>query len=561
MLGAGARPAGYVGRMRAVLTVAVALVLAACTGEITDGGGGPGGGGPGGGPGTTPGAQAHIASESGARRLSQAELDNTLRDLLGEDGSPAGRLLIEDEFAPYDNDYTLQTASAALITGLEVLAREVATNTTADPARRDRVVPCTPSGPDDAACFQEFIESFVPRAFRRPITDEEIAAYMGLQVFATEDNPYVDNDFYTAVELVISAVIQDPEFLYRIERGTATDDEGVSRLTGYEVATRLSYLLWGTTPDDALLAEAADGTLDTADGRRAAAERMLLDTRSNQQLYRFHAMWLGYRAIPHDAALVAELNRETTALIDRVALEPGRSYMELFTSTETYVSDTLADHYGLPRPASGGEGWVSYGDTGRAGILSHGSVLAGFSKFTDTSPTQRGIFVRTRLMCEVIPPPPPTVDVDQAPESTDGSPCKWNRYASHRSIASCASCHSRVDDIGFGLENYDIAGRFRAHDDGLPECTIEGAGNITGVGDFSGPRELAELLVNETAVDRCAVQHFYQFALGRAPHATEHQVIDAMAEGFRGEAHSLHEFLLDYVSADRFALRAEEAAP
>ena len=560
MLGALRRPAGYVRGMRAVLCVAAAAVLAACTGKITDTGDGPGGGGPGGGPGTTPGAQAAIASESGARRLSQAELDNTLRDLLGEDSAPAARLLIEDEFAPYDNDYTLQNASSALISGLEVLAREVAASTTADAARRDRVVPCTPTGPGDEACFREFVESFVPRAFRRPITDEEIAAYMTLQSFATEDNPYVDNDFYTAVELVISAVIQDPEFLYRIERGTPTEDDGVSRLSGYEIATRLSYLLWGTTPDDALLAEAADGTLDTEAGRRAAAERMLLDTRANQQLYRFHAMWLGYRAIPHDAALVAELNRETTALIDRVALEPGRSYMELFTSTETYLTDTLADHYGLPRP-DGGEGWVSYGDTGRAGILSHGSVLAGFSKFTDTSPTQRGIFVRTRLMCEDVPPPPPTVDVDQAPESEDGSPCKWNRYASHRAIASCASCHQRVDDIGFGLENYDIAGRYREHDDGLPECTIEGAGNITGVGDFSGPRELAELLVTETAVDRCAISHFYRFALGREPYATEQQVIDAMAEGFRGEGHSLHEFLLDYVSDDRFALRAEEVAP
>jgi hypothetical protein len=542
-----------------VWTGCAAVLLAACTGLIADPGDEPGGRGPGTPPGT-PGRLAHVASESGARRLSQAELDNTLRDLLGETSSPAGRLLIEDDFAPYDNDYTLQNASAALISGLEVLSREVAASTTADPARRVRVVPCTPSGPGDAACFREFIEAFVPRAFRRPITEEEIAAYMTLQAFATEDNPYVDNDFYTAVELVISAVIQDPELLYRIERGTATDHDGVTRLGGHEIAARMSYLLWGTTPDDALLAAAADGSLEGAEGRRAQAERLLEDPRAHQQLYRFHAMWLGYRAIPHDAALVAQLNTETTALIDRVVFEGDRSYLELFTSNETYLTDALADHYGLPHP-TGGEGWVLYGDTARAGILSHGSVLAGFSKFTDTSPTQRGIFVRTRLMCQDVPPPPPTVDVDQAPESADGSPCKWNRYSAHRAIASCANCHQRVDDIGFGLENFDVAGRFRTHDDGLPECTIEGRGEITDVGTFSGPAELSNLLVTEGYVDLCAIQHVYQFALGRAPYDAEAPVVDEMAAAFRAGGHSMRGFLIEYVSSDRFALRAEEAAP
>ena len=264
---------------------------------------------------------------------------------------------------------------------------------------------------------------------------------------------------------------------------------------------------------------------------------MLADPRAKAQLYRFHAMWLGYRAIPHDAALVAELNRETTALIDRVVFDGDRSYLELFTSSETFVSDTLADHYGLPQP--GGEGWVSYGDTGRAGILSHGSVLAGFSKFTDTSPTQRGIFVRTRLMCQDVPPPPPTVDVDQAPESDDGSPCKWDRYEAHRAIASCANCHDRVDKIGFGLESYDIAGRFRTHDDGLPECTIAGEGEIVEFGaTFSGPRELAELLVSEELVDRCAIRHVAQFALGRAPYDAEAPVLDELTAGFRESGHS-----------------------
>ena len=126
-------------------------------------------------------------------------------------------------------------------------------------------------------------------------------------------------------------------------------------------------------------------------------------------------MWLGYRSIPHTPELVDAFNRETSALIDRVILDEPGSYLRMFTMDETFVDDSLADHYGLPRPADG-EGWVSYEGTGRAGILGHGSLLAAFSKFEDTSPTQRGILVRTRFMCEDVPRPPPNVDADQPPQ-------------------------------------------------------------------------------------------------------------------------------------------------
>src|SRR5690606_22261585 len=144
--------------------------------------------------------------------------------------------------------------------------------------------------------------------------------------------------------------------------------------------------------------------------------------RARRQLNRFHSMWLGYRTIPHDATLNAAFQLETETLIERVIFDEPASYLQLFRSDETYLNDLLAAHYDLPAP-SGGEGWVSYsagtGDNaaGRVGggILSHGSVLSAFSKFSDTSPTQRGIFVRTRLMCQAVPPPPATVDVDQPP--------------------------------------------------------------------------------------------------------------------------------------------------
>jgi len=531
---------------RVVGVVALAS-LVSCSGQIgrsTDSG--------------PPAVDPILAVESGARRLSQAELDNTLRDLLGESSAPAARLLNEDEFRPFDNDYTIQQASEALITSLEALAEEVADGAIGDPDRRAALVPCTPASGGDEACFRAFLDSFLSRALRREVTAQDIDAYMPLLAFASEDNAAVNNDFYTAAQLAVTAALQDPEFLYRVERGTPGNTPGLLELDGYEIASRMSYLLWASMPDDALFAAAGAGSLESAQGRRAEALRMLADPKARDQLHRFHSMWLGYRSIPHSAELVAAFNRETSALIDRVILDEPGSYLRLFTMDETFVDDSLADHYGLPRPTDG-EGWVSYEGTGRAGILGHGSLLAAFSKFEDTSPTQRGILVRTRFMCENVPRPPPNVDADQPPQGAMDAVCKYERYAEHRDqSSSCASCHSLVDPIGFGLENYDVAGRYREHDDGLPECVIDGSGEIVDVGSFSGPAELSRLLVDNDYVDACAVQQFLTFALGRSTSSYEQELLHEMVESFRSGQHDFKAFIVDFIASERFARRAQE---
>jgi hypothetical protein len=504
------------------------------------------------------GSKKYVASDSVVRRLSQAELDHTLEDLLGETTSPASQYLLEDEFSPYDNDYTLQDPSQALVDAVDVMATGVSERLIADPARRAMVVPCTPESAGDAECFRTFVETFGQRVFRRPLAAEEVEPYLELLAFATEDNPYVENDFYTAVALAIQAMLQDPEFLYRVEWGVATSTAGVVRLDPFAIATRLSYLIWGSMPDDALLADAAAGTLDTGAGRREVALRMLEDPRAKRQLNRFHAMWLGYRAIPHPAQLVNAFAAETTALIDRVVFDEKRSYLDLFRSNETYVDDFLADHYGMPAPVDGA-GWVAYEDPMRAGILSHGSVLASFSKFSDTSPTQRGILVRTRLMCEEIPPPPPDVDVDQPPTGGPEAVCKKDRYAAHiDQSSSCFNCHSGMDPIGFGLENYDIAGRFREHDDGLPQCTIDGVGALpNGLGEFSGPKALAEKLIELETLQKCAVRQFYRYALGRRPVPLEDQPIDALFASFEANGFLFDQLIAEHVASDAFALKKE----
>ena len=561
--------------------VSLSLVLAACSTDPADGGsdesssgsdtdtqssgsgasdattsgttgstGATGGGGAGAG-------ESYVASESVARRLSRAELDNTLESLLGDASSPARQILSEDEHSPYDNDYTLQIASAALIDSLELLASDVAGRAVASDAFRDSL-PCVPSGNTDAECFRSVAEHLLTRGFRRVVSDEEIEPYLSLLDFASEEVPGRPIDFYTSVELLIRSIVQDPEFLYRIEVGTPTDTEGLVELDDFEVASRMSYLLWGDMPDDDLFAEARSGALLDPEERRSSAERMFARPRAREQLKRFHAMWLGYRTIPQSAELAAAFARETNALLDRVLFDEPQDYTNLFTMPETYLDDALAEHYGLGAP--GGEGWVPYADSGRLGILSHGSVLSSFSKFSDTSPTQRGILVRTRLMCDVVSPPPASVNTDEPPSAMDAA-CKVDRYQEHRTSAACATCHSALDPIGFGLENYDMAGRFREHDNDNESCAIDGVGSVEPYGEFSGPGELAQILVEQGEIDDCVLRQYLSFAVGRELMAGEVELADDLVERLRSGDHLLPSVLVDYVASPAFTLKLSPSEP
>ncbi len=506
-----------------------------------------------------PPAEVELVPFGQSRRMTQAELDNTLEDLIGELTRPARQFLSEDEHTPFDNDYNLQQVSRTYVESMEVMAIDVANRLIEDPARRALVVPCTPTDPGDTACFGQFVESFGRLALRRPLTQEEVDAYMTLQAFSTEINPAINNDFYTGVALVVSAIIQDPEFLYRLEVGTPTTEDGVFKLDDFEIASRISYLLWGSTPDDQLLSDAEAGRLVDPQQRADAIARVLDDDRARRQLHRYHAMWLGYRGIPHGPALVDAFNRETTTLLDRVVFEDEASYLDLFSASETYVDDFLADHYGLPRP-QGGEGWVPYDDD-RAGILSHGSVLAAFSKFTDTSPTQRGILISERLQCVPIPRPPPEVDSDNPPGNPDDpTACKAERYAAHTQIASCAACHDLMDPIGMGLENYDIGGVFRATDEGKPECVIEGAGALPGVGTFSGPAELSQRLLESGQLERCVAEQYITYAFGRPIASGEFEAVNRLLESFSDGGYDFKQMMADYAADELFGFRREPEA-
>ncbi len=526
--------------------VSALTLLASCEGKLV----GPGGGTPGGG---TPGASLTMGA-SGAHRLSRDEYDNTVRDLVGDTAGEGFALLPEDAHDPFDNNYLTQLASQALVTAAEQVATDVAQRLIADPQRLQSVLPCTPTGAGDSACLKNFISVFGRRALRRPLTDAEISEYAALQSFAVEKN-----DFKVGVTLVVQAMLQDPEFLYRIERGTpAAGAAGTFKLGPYEVATRLSYFLWGSTPPDWLLDAAANGQLGTRDQLRAAASRLLQDPHAQARVDRFHALWLGFHQLPHPVDLTQAFRTETGALIKKVVFDDRADYFQLFTSSQTYVNAALVTNYGLTATAPAtGFAWVPYGTSGRKGILSTGAVLSAGAKFGDTSPTQRGIFVRSRLLCEVIQPPPPNVDVDQKPSSPTSN-CKVDRYQAHSANGNCNTCHRRLDPVGFGLEAYDTAGRFRTHDIAEPTCTISGAGTIEPLGSFNGPGGLADLLLQSPAFEGCITTQLFRFAMGRNETPDDAALISQLTRSFHDGQRRFDQLLLDVVSDERFSHRREE---
>jgi hypothetical protein len=491
--------------------------------------------------------------EMGMRRLTVREYDNTLRDILLDTSRPGAALLPEDVRAPFDNDFQSQQPSAVLIEALETLATQAADRLAQDPARRTLVVGCQPTTANDTTCMDSFVRRLGRLALRRPLGDDEVGQYLELATTHAVE----DNDFYAGVDAVVRALLQDAEFAYRIEIGTALPNQpGVYVLNGFEKATRLSFLIWGTTPDDPLLDLAAAGGLDTAADVETVAASMLADPRAREQIDRFHSMWLGYEALPHAPELTNAFRIETRALVERVIFDQRDSWLQIFRATESFMNDDLALHYGLPAPGSATPVWVDVSAQNRQGILSQGSFLSVAANPGDTSPTKRGKQIRNRLLCQDIPPPPPEVNADQPPSGGDGD-CKIDRYAQHRSGA-CAACHDLMDPLGFGLENYDITGRYRTHDDGNPDCVIDGSGEIAGVGSFTGPAELSELLIESGDLTACLVHNLYQYAVGRQIHRDDRPLIEALGAAFAESEHRFDTLILRLVSHEAFGFRRDE---
>lgn len=529
-----------------ILASAILGATSACTGDIGDGGDGPNGK-----------EQLNIdpagppTKISGARRMSREELQRSMATLFGPDLPIDVARLPNDTLTPFDNDIYEQTPSMVLVESLESIAKDTAEWITANPERMGRIVPCQPAGADDLACFQKFVSTFGRRALRRPLDDEEKRSMEELLSYARESK-----DFGAAVRMVVRVLILHPEFIYRVEVGTSKEGTKV-RLSSFEVASRLSFLLQGRAPDDALLGKAADGSLDTREGLLRVVEELFASPEAKEQARRFHALWLGYSTV-EKTPLQTKLRSETDALVDR-ATEDGRDFRYLLLADETHIDGELLGHYGI-QGAADPSGWVKYGDAPRLGILSHGTFAAAGAKFGDTSPTRRGKFIRERLLCQPVPLPPPDVqvDVDSPPASKTPGACKTERYAQHRENGVCASCHGRMDPIGFGLENFDAVGRYRTTETNKPECKIDGVGYLEPGQNFKGAKELAPMLADSPRFVSCFSEHFVRFAVGRKLDASDPARVERLAGEMGKKGNSFRGLVLSYVTNDNFRLREEE---
>lgn len=486
------------------------------------------------------------------RRLSTHEIDNAIAQVLLDETRPAAKLIPADRFRPFDNAYPTQDPSLVLVEALESIATDTAERLLAEPERLAAVLPCTPQGPRDVACLESFTITTGRRLLRRPLDPAHVERLVDAAAWYAAEA----GTFDAGVEIVLRALLQDPAFVYRVEAGTPVRRaEGVYELDGFEVASRLSFLLWGAPPDDALLDAADVGELASSEGVRAQAERMLRDPRARAQVDRFHAMWLGYHQLPHEAWLTLGMRDEARALVERVIFDDARPYDDLWTLPETWVDAALAAHYGFDPPSGVGPAWVSP-PADRAGLLGTGAFLSVGSGVADTSPTRRGKAIRERLFCSPVAPPPPGVAVDEPPDPSLAE-CKEDRYVQHRDDPACEGCHVLMDPIGFGLEAFDREGRSRTHDEGNPECVISGAGEVVPFGTFSGPAELARLAL-EAELDACAVDHVLQFALGRELSGPDAELFDRLLVKFRSDAGGrFDQLLLELVTDPSFRLRRE----
>ncbi|MFT3765236.1 MAG: DUF1592 domain-containing protein [Minicystis sp.] len=452
------------------------------------------------------------------RRLSRAEYDRTVDDLFGFTQNNGASFTADTVVEGYDNNADALLVTPLLAEQLRKAAEAIAATALAE---KPGIVPC-PLTSGDAACATKLIETFGKRAYRRPVDAGESARLGSLftKVSAAEG-------FAAGIEAVIAAMLQSPSFLYRTELG-AHQGKGEYRLTGWEVASELSYLLWGTMPDDALFTAAESGALDTPAGIAKEVDRLLADPRSDEIVARFVEAWLGLDRLANvpkdatvyptfDAAIRDAMKGELTRFVRGVVRDGTGSLKELFTTRTTYVNDTLADFYGLPKPGSpaDAEGYheTSLEGTGRGGLITLGAVLATFAHPNESSPIHRGKFVRERLLCQPLQPPPPSVNA--SPPPFDPTLTTRERFAAHAKNEPCKSCHQLIDPIGFGFEHFDGVGRHRADDNGLP---IDASGEILNSahtdGAFDGTDALAEKLAESVDVRACFARQWIRFGYG-----------------------------------------------
>lgn len=451
--------------------------------------------------------------------------------------------------------------SDADIDAYESSATAIAEAAIASPGAVSPYLQCTPAGPNDVDCLRSFVSEFGYLAWRRPLTDAELTRWADVGLSAALDY----GSFEKGLEFIIAGMLQSPNFIYQVEVGEPTEvGEGLRKLTGYEIATRLSFFLLDTTPSRELLEAAEAGELDTASGVEGWAQLMIENPRSRAAFDNYWEEVLYLRKLKETAKdpgtypgwspyLADSMTVETIALIDEVVWIEDADFRNILDAQYTFVNQALADHYGVAYPGPSGFQKVPVppGER-RGGIFGHAALLSALSHVSSTSPTIRGKFVQERILCNSIPPPPPGVVTDLP--STEEAKTMRDRLALHQEEPICASCHTLMDPIGFGLENYDGVGHFRTMENGV---LIDAKSDIDGV-EFEGALELGQAVRDKSKFSLCTVLNLYRHATGHVEAPGEIDRLLQVDEAFVEADYRFKQAVVELVGSRAFRYVGEQ---
>jgi hypothetical protein len=560
---------------KAVAWIAVAIPLVACEGAIghhqqPSGTGGTGTGTTGGlvGPAVLGGKSAEEVlatctvpspGRSPLRRLSNAEYRNTVLDLFAN--VPAVAALVpaattnfpsEPESLGFRNSGDYLTVPSLAAQSFLDAAEKIAEAA----AGASNFVTCA-NGSQDAACATTFINTFGKQVYRRPLAADDTARYRAIYDKAIASG----YDFKTGIEWIVFSMLQSSQFLYRFELG-ATAMGNYAKPTPYEVASRLSYVYLQSMPDAALFAAADNGELSTQAQIEAQARRLLADPKGTRLLDYFE-QWLDTDTLPdivRDAAVYPNLDPMLPALLQGETrafaadlLTSGGNFGALFTAPYTFANAALARHYGLSGPT--GSNYVKVDAPGRAGVLTQGMLLT-HDKATRTSIVRRGLKIRTDVLCQIVPAPPPDVDLSSLDKTATGV-SQRERLAQHSTVAACATCHMLMDPIGVVFEGFDAVGRPRTMDEtGMPVVI---ASELSGTRDANGPvanpAELGTKLAQSQQVRDCYVTNNFRFFYGREVEQADACSLARLLVDFKGADYNLTELLVALTRTDAFLYR------
>ena len=499
-----------------------------------------------------------------AHRLNRTEYNNTIRDLLGVNTHPADAFPADGSGGGgFDNNADTLFIPPLLLEKLLDAATEIL-----DKAADDRLgisaTMASGAGARDAA--RGAVEKFAARAFRRPVAKEEVTRLMTLFDAVSKKGANAKD----AIKLVYKAVLVSPHFLYRVE----TDPSGAAgnqphALQDYELASRLSYFIWASMPDEELLMLASQKALQNPEAIAKQVKRMLADPKATGLTENFCAQWLGIQnfktSAPPDRrrfpgftpALRDAMYAETIEFFDAVIRKDG-SILDLLDSDYTFVNEELAKHYGLP-PVKGKEMQrVKLTDTSRGGLVGMGSVLALTSYPLRTSPVLRGKWVLSEVLGSPPPPPPANVKVLPTDDKAVEGKSFRERLELHRKKPECAGCHARMDPIGFGLENFDPTGKFRTESGGIK---VDASGVLTSGEKFTGPAELrAALMRKKDDCLRNVTERMLSYALGRGVESFDAWTVKAIVDTVKKENYKGATLVREIALSYPFRNRKGEAA-